>query len=197
MAGFRTARGTLKNCKSCGKVFVVIHGEDYCQACLPEAEEKERQLREYLREHQGDPALDIIREVRSMKTMGNSHEVEDMMFEEGMVEGGGTIGKRQNVCASCGKPIADGVTYCADCFQSWMHTVQSRTLLKNPPFPTHAPGDPDRAAAIDVAMLNRIAASSLGRPNRPHGPGGSATPVDEHKAQRYSGIIDSRRVRRR
>ena len=196
MSAMRTARGTLKNCKACGKAFVVIHGEDYCQACLPEAMEKERKLREYLRDNPGAPALDVIREVKSSKTMGNSHEVEDFMFDEGMIEGSHVV-KRQNVCASCGKPIADGVTYCADCFQSWMHTIKSRTVLQNSPFPTHAPGDPDRAAAIDVAMLNRIAASSVGRPNRPHGPGQTLTAEDEHKAQRYAGIIDPRRVRRR
>ena len=195
MSAMRTARGTLKNCKACGKVFVVVHTEDYCQACLPEAEEKERKLREFMFEHQGETTIDIVREVKAMKSEVDNHAAEDVMAERDILE---SHHVRKNVCASCGKPIAEGRTYCPDCFQSWMHTIKSRSVLAlTPALPTHAPGDPDRAAPIDVAMLNRIAASSVGRPNRPHGPGQSSADVDERKAQRYSGIIDPRRIRRR
>lgn len=193
MPAMRQPRGKLKNCKACFKVFVSMRGEEYCPHCLPLEQEKERKVREYLREHPGAPAIDVIREAKLSKNMGESHEVEDYMYNEGFIEGV----PKQNVCASCGKPIRDGITYCPTCFQVWMHTIKQKIDYPEV-LMTHAPHDPDRAAPIDVATLRYSAASAGARINHPHGPGQNHSIEDKHKAQHYLGIIgETRRAKKR
>ena len=188
MLAMRQPQGKLKNCKACGKVFLSMIGEKYCPTCLPREEEKEKHIRDYLRDHPGAPMLDVLKAVKESGDMGNSHEVEDYMFREGLVEGV----HHQNVCASCGAPIPDGLTYCKTCFSSWMHTVKSKRDFVPPALQNYSPRDPDRAAPIDVAELQRQAHYGGNQPNRPHGPGQNPREEKKHKAKHYLGIIEHR-----
>ena len=190
----RQPQGTLRNCKSCGKVFVAMRNEKFCPTCAPVEAEKQKKITEYLREHRGVPMTQVLEDVKAAGDMGSSHEVEAYMFREGLVEGA----PHQNVCASCGTPIADGLTYCKKCFQAWMRTVQSHADAPPAYLMSHAPGDPDRAAAIDVAELSRAAMYGGGKANRPHGPGGQKPSSDERRRLRaYMGIIEPRRSTKR
>ena len=185
MSAMNRPQGKLRNCKACGKVFVSMAGEKYCPKCLPLEEEKRRKIDNYLREHPGAPVIDVVREARLTGSMGNSHEVEDYMFVEGLVDGV----PKQNFCASCGAPIADGLTYCKTCFQLWMRTVKGQMPAPRP-IENYNPYDPDRAAAVDVATLKRQAMYGSSKPNRPHGPEHKQTDEDEQKLRRYRGIVE-------
>lgn len=192
MLAMRQPQGKLRNCKACGKVFVSMAGEKYCQTCLPIEQSKKKKVDEYLRDHPGAPMLDVLKAVKESGEMGNSHEVEAYMFREGLVNGAA----HQNVCASCGSPIADGLTYCKTCFQAWMHTVKHQSIeqqaARSAAYNHYAPRDPDRASAIDVAELQRRVHYGDNTPNRPHGPGQNTVENKKHKVKHYLGIIDHR-----
>lgn len=185
MLAMRQPQGKLRNCKACGKVFVSMVGEQYCSDCRPIEEAKKKKVDDYLRDHPGAPMLDVLKVVKEAGDMGNSHEVEAYMFREGLIAGV----SHQNVCASCGQPIADGLTYCKTCFQAWMHTVKHKPE-RSAAYEHYAPRDPDRAAAIDVAELQRQAHYAGNKPNRPHAPGQKPVENTRRKAKHYLGIID-------
>ena len=190
----RQPQGQLKNCKTCGKVFVSMRGELFCRECLIEEEERRKNITEYIREHPGMPMTDVLNDIKKAGNLHSAHEAEEYMFREGLIEGA----PRQNVCMSCGAPIADGQTYCKSCFKAWMRTVQSHSETPPTHLMTHAPRDPDRAAAIDVASLSRQAMLGGNKANRPHGPGGQKTSSDDrHRVRAYQGIIEPRRGSKR
>ena len=146
---------------------------------------KQHKINEYVLEHPGAPLIDVLREARLTGEMGNSHELEDYMFIEGMVEGAPEV----HVCASCGVSIAAGRTYCKECFQMLMRTVKHRAEYTKPSEEV-VPRDPDRAAPIDVAELKRQAMLGGNEPNRPHGPGQEHVEEGKGKLRRYLGIIE-------
>ena len=185
----RRPKGKLKNCKACGKVFVSMAGEEYCPVCLPIELERRHKIDEYMREHKGAPLIEVLKDLKSIGGMNSSYEVEEFLFKERLVEGA----PHQNVCASCGTPIPNGLTYCKSCFQAWKSTVQKHSDFSsvNESY-SHAPGDPDRAAPIDVAELQRQAHyGGNNKPNRPHGPGQQTT-EEKRRPRRYLGIIEHR-----
>ena len=97
----------LKNCASCGKMFVATRGEKLCRDCIIKEEEKEREVLDYVREHQGCPISDVI------EAMGVTDKFIKNMINKGLFA---NI-ERSNMyypCQSCGKPIRNG-TYCSDC----------------------------------------------------------------------------------
>ena len=97
----------LKNCAACGKMFVANRGEKLCRDCMIKEEEKEREILDYVREHQGCSISEVMEEfgvtekfVKNMISKGLFANIDrsDMFYP----------------CQSCGKPIKNG-TYCSDC----------------------------------------------------------------------------------
>ena len=97
----------LKNCSSCGKMFVATRGETLCRDCMMKEEEKERAVLDYVREHQGCPMAEVI------EAMGVTDKFIKNMINKGLFA---NIDRNDFFypCASCGKPIRNG-TYCRDC----------------------------------------------------------------------------------
>ena len=97
----------LKNCANCGRMFVATRGENLCRDCMIKEEEKEREVLDYVREHQGCPISDV------MEAMGVTDK-----FIKGMISKGLFANVERSdlyyPCQSCGKPIRNG-TYCSDC----------------------------------------------------------------------------------
>lgn len=190
----RQPQGKLKNCKACGKVFVAMRNERFCPSCFQVEEERRKNITEYIREHPGVPMVDVLKDIKEVGNMSSAHEAEEYMFRENLIEGA----PRQNTCMSCGAPVADGATYCKKCFQAWMRTVQSHADTPPAHMMSHAPGDLDRAAAIDVAELSRSAMLGSNKANHPHGPGGQkSAPRESNRLRAYMGIIEPRRSTKR
>ncbi len=49
----------LGNCKECGRLFIVKHGNKLCFECSKEQQTKLMAVREYLRDHPGQTAVEI------------------------------------------------------------------------------------------------------------------------------------------
>ena len=97
----------LKNCANCGKMFVSSRGEHLCRDCMIKEEEKEREVLDYVREHQGCPIQEVI------EAMGVTDKFIKNMINKGLFA---NIDRTDFFypCSSCGKPIRNG-TYCSDC----------------------------------------------------------------------------------
>lgn len=97
----------LKNCSSCGRMFVSTRGETLCRDCLAKQEEKELEVLDYVREHQGCPIAEVI------EAMGVTDKFIKNMINKGMFA---NLERTDFFypCAACGKPIKNG-TYCSDC----------------------------------------------------------------------------------
>ena len=50
----------LKNCAQCGKIFTSTRGETLCRDCQIKLEEKEREVLDYVREHQGCTIAEVV-----------------------------------------------------------------------------------------------------------------------------------------
>ena len=97
----------LKNCSSCGKMFVATRGEKLCRDCMIKEEEKESLVLDYVREHQGCQIAEV------MEALG----VTDKFIKNMIAKGLFANVERHDLyypCQSCGKPIRNG-TYCSDC----------------------------------------------------------------------------------
>ena len=97
----------LKNCANCGKMFVAMRTETLCRECKIIEEEKEREVLDYVRDHQGASIPEVT------EAMGVTEKFIKNMINKGMFA---NI-QRQNMtypCAACGKPIKHD-TYCTDC----------------------------------------------------------------------------------
>lgn len=97
----------LKNCASCGRMFVSTRNETLCRDCTAKQEEKELEVLDYVREHQGCSISEV------MEAMGVTDKFIKNMINKGMFANF----ERTDFfypCAACGKPIKNG-TYCSDC----------------------------------------------------------------------------------
>ena len=97
----------LKNCSVCGRMFVATRGEKLCRDCIIKEEEKEREVLDYVREHQGCPISEVV------EAMGITDKFIKNMINKGLFANV----ERNDMyypCSSCGKPIRHG-TYCSDC----------------------------------------------------------------------------------
>ena len=97
----------IKNCANCGKIFAPLRNELLCRDCQIKEEEREREVLDYVRDHQGASINEV------MEAMGVSDRFIKNMINKGLFSNV----KAQNLtypCASCGKLINTG-TYCTDC----------------------------------------------------------------------------------
>ena len=97
----------LKNCTQCGKIFSSTRGETLCRDCTIKQEEKEREVLDFVREHQGCSIAEVV------EAMGVTDKFVKNMINKGMFA---NVERTDFFypCAACGKPIKNG-TYCSDC----------------------------------------------------------------------------------
>ncbi len=100
----------LKNCSNCGKLFVQTHGEKLCRDCAIQEEEQQREIRDYIHEHQGCSITEVMQNVNVSKKLINN------MINKGLF-GNLRRSRSSYTCQSCGKPVSVGNTYCKDCLK--------------------------------------------------------------------------------
>ena len=100
----------LKNCSNCGKLFIQIHGEKLCRDCAIQEEEQQREIRDYIHEHQGCSITEVMQNVNVSKKLINN------MINKGLF-GNLRRSRSSYTCQSCGKPVSVGNTYCKDCLK--------------------------------------------------------------------------------
>ncbi|MBR2178817.1 MAG: hypothetical protein IJ862_00260 [Selenomonadaceae bacterium] len=100
----------LKNCSNCGKLFLQTHGEKLCRECTIQEEEKQREIMDYIHDHQGCSITEVIENLNVSKKLVNN------MINKGFF-GNLKRSRSSYTCQSCGKPISVGNTYCRDCLK--------------------------------------------------------------------------------
>lgn len=101
----------LKNCKSCGKVFIVQGEESLCPECLKNEEADRNRVMDYVRDNPG------VTIEQALKATG----VPDRMLKRMVLEGMFSNAKERvttqasRVCAICGAPVGGTGIYCRRC----------------------------------------------------------------------------------
>ena len=106
----RTKTQKLKNCSNCGKLFIQIHAEKLCRECTIQEEEKQREIMDYIHDHQGCSITEVIENLNVSKKLINN------MINKGFF-GNLKRSRSSYTCQSCGKPINVGNTYCRECLK--------------------------------------------------------------------------------
>ena len=98
--------GKMKNCSSCGKVFVSINNARICMDCRAKEEQWERSIVEFVRDHPKSTIAEIV------EATGVQEPVIRRMIREGrFVSSGADL---YYPCEKCGSPIQKG-QYCDKC----------------------------------------------------------------------------------
>ena len=100
----------LKNCTICGKVFIPVRGEKVCRDCRIKEEEKEREVIQYVRDHQG------VSMKEAAEATGVSEKFIKQMINQGLFANLNINNNFFYPCVKCGRPISRG-TYCTDCLK--------------------------------------------------------------------------------
>ena len=100
----------LKNCSNCGKLFIQTHGEKLCRECTIQEEEKQREIMDYIHDHQGCSITEVMTNLNVSKKLVNN------MINKGFF-GNLKRSRASYTCQSCGKPINIGNTYCRECLR--------------------------------------------------------------------------------
>ncbi len=97
----------VKTCKKCRRMFNYISGVPLCPNCRERLEEKFRQVKEYLQEHNNASIADVAEECDvEEKQLRQWIREERLVFAKGVDTG--------VVCERCGRPIPTG-RYCEKC----------------------------------------------------------------------------------
>ena len=101
----------LRNCKICGKVFIVQSDEMLCRACLKKEEAQRNRVMDYVRDNPGVSIEKTIAET------GVPDRLVKRMVLEGMFSNNAerVITQASRVCAICGAPVAGTGIYCRSC----------------------------------------------------------------------------------
>ena len=91
-------------------MFIQTHAEKLCRECTIQEEEKQREIMDYIHDHQGCSITDVIENLNVSKKLINS------MINKGFF-GNLKRSRASYTCQSCGKPINVGNTYCRDCLK--------------------------------------------------------------------------------
>ena len=108
--------GKMKNCSSCGKVFIAINNSRVCSDCREKEEQWEKEIIEYVREHPKSQIPEIV------EATGVQEPIIRRMIREGRF-------LSSNVelfypCEKCGSPIQKG-QYCDKCQKEMREELQS------------------------------------------------------------------------
>ena len=98
--------GKMKNCSSCGKVFVSINNSRICMDCREKEEQWEKQIIEFVRDHPKSRIPEIV------EATGVQEPVVRRMIREGRFLSSGV--ELFYPCEKCGSPIDKG-QYCEKC----------------------------------------------------------------------------------
>ena len=98
--------GKMKNCSSCGKVFVSINNARICMDCRAKEEQWERSIVEFVRDHPKSTIAEIV------EATGVQEPVIRRMIREGRFVSSGI--DLYYPCEKCGSPISKG-QYCEKC----------------------------------------------------------------------------------
>ncbi len=108
----------LRNCKHCGKVFIVSGDDLLCPACLKQEEHTRNRVMDYVRDNPG------VTIEQALEATG----VPDRLLKRMILEGKFTTDSKnpivkniRRVCAICGKPIEDAGIYCRSCTSRMVH----------------------------------------------------------------------------
>ena len=105
----------LRNCSSCGKIFM-SYGDKICPNCVQEQKELELVVVEYVRDHPKCKIHEIMEETKAPESLIRR------LIEEGRFE---QIGVNLSYpCKKCGKPIIAG-QYCEECLSEMQSNLQS------------------------------------------------------------------------
>lgn len=87
-----------------------MHGEKLCRDCTIQEEEKQREIMDYIHDHQGCSITDVIKELNLSKRLVK-HMIDKGFF--------GNLKRSSSSysCQVCGKPIGIGNTYCGQCLR--------------------------------------------------------------------------------
>ena len=108
--------GKMKNCSSCGKVFIAINNSRVCPDCREKEEQWEKEIIEYVREHPKSQIPEIV------EATGVQEPIIRRMIREGRF-------LSSNVelfypCEKCGSPSQKG-QYCDKCQKEMREELQS------------------------------------------------------------------------
>lgn len=98
--------GKMKNCSSCGKVFVSINNSRICMDCRAKEEQWEKSIIDYVRDHPNSKIGEIV------EATGVQEPVIRRMIREGRFVSTGV--ELYYPCEKCGSPIQKG-QYCEKC----------------------------------------------------------------------------------
>lgn len=101
----------LKNCRVCGKVFIVQSDESLCRDCLQKEEAERNKVMDYVRDN---PGVSID---KTIADTGVPDRLVKRMVLEGKFSSEGNYATTQSirVCAICGAPIGSTGIYCRSC----------------------------------------------------------------------------------
>ena len=108
----------LRNCKHCGKVFIVAGDDLLCPECLKQEEQVRTRIMDYVRDNPG------VTIEQALLATGVPDRVLKRMILEGKftTDSDNPIAKHvRKVCAICGKPIEGLGIYCRSCTSRMVH----------------------------------------------------------------------------
>ena len=98
--------GKMKNCSSCGKVFISINNSRICMDCREKEEQWEKEVVTYVRDHPKSQISEIV------EATGVQEPIIRRMIREGRFVSTGA--ELFYPCEKCGSPIQRG-QYCEKC----------------------------------------------------------------------------------
>ena len=123
--------GKMKNCSSCGKVFISINNSRICADCRAKEEEWEKEVVRYVRDHPKSQIPEIV------EATGVQEPIIRRMIREGRFVSTGA--ELFYPCEKCGSPIQRG-QYCEKC-QKEIRDDLAAHMAKQKPAGKPAAGD--------------------------------------------------------
>ena len=114
--------GKMKNCSSCGKVFVALGGARICVACREKEERWEKEIVEFVRDHPKCQIGEIV------EATGVQEPVIRRMIREGRFVSTGV--DLFYPCEKCGSPIQKG-QYCEKCQKEMREELTAAVAKKS------------------------------------------------------------------
>ena len=124
--------GKMKNCSSCGKVFISINNARICVDCREKEEQWEKQIVEYVRDHPKSQIPEIV------EATGVQEPVIRRMIREGRFVSSDV--DLNFPCERCGTPIQKG-QYCDKCQKEMRDELTAAAAAKTGPSSARSGGD--------------------------------------------------------
>ena len=119
---------SVRNCKSCGRIFNYVGGMPLCQPCQEKMEAKFQEVKAYIREHKGVGIAEVAEACDV-----DPQQIRQWLREERLELASGSAPVLE--CESCGVPIRSG-RFCDKCRTSMANNMQSLINRSKPTQPT-------------------------------------------------------------